>query len=212
MDKSAPDTGTREDTSDKIMNVAVRLFAAHGFHGVSTKQICDEAGANIAAVNYHFGSKENLYRAIVRRFGEVGFQRLAHLLKTPESADEMKVRLELFLDESVDLFRKAPDLSMMIFRDINLMEGLLKDIFEASFLPLHKAVVTFLEGARKNGLIGKEIHPQLAAGVLFDHVSSIARECPLRKMFTGFDIADPKDRERIIKQTLHIFLNGVKRR
>jgi AcrR family transcriptional regulator len=200
----------REDTREKIAATATRLFAAHGFHGVSTKQICDEAGANIAAVNYHFGTKENLYRALVKRFGDLGFQRLAHLLKVPTTPDEMKVRVEMFLEESVDLFRSQPELSLLIFRDIHMMRELLHDIFEVSFLPLHKAVVGFIDGARRNGLIAKEIHPELAAGLLFDHVSNIARECPLRKMFTGFDISDPKDRDRLIKQTVRIFLNGVR--
>lgn len=203
-------SAVREDTRDKIAAAAIRLFAAHGFHAVSTKQICDEAGANIAAINYHFGSKENLYRSIVKRFGDMGLERLGHLLKAPETQEEMKVRLEMFLEESVDMFRAQPDLSMMIFRDIHQMGDLLTDVFESSFLPLHRAVVAFVEAARRNGIVSREIQPELAAGMLFDHVSNIARECPLRKLFTGFDIAEPKNRNRLIKQTARIFLQGVR--
>jgi TetR/AcrR family transcriptional regulator, regulator of cefoperazone and chloramphenicol sensitivity len=56
------DAGTRE----RLIAAATSLFAEHGYHNVSVRDICHEAGANVAAVNYHFGGKLGLYREVVQ--------------------------------------------------------------------------------------------------------------------------------------------------
>ena len=58
MDKP---TGT---TKERILEAACELFAKQGFQDTTTQQICALAEANIAAVHYHFRSKENLYREV----------------------------------------------------------------------------------------------------------------------------------------------------
>ena len=52
------------DTKSRILRIAERLFAEQGFAGVSLRQLTTAAGVNLAAVNYHFGSKEGLLTAI----------------------------------------------------------------------------------------------------------------------------------------------------
>ena len=52
------------ETRQRLLDAGVRLFAEHGFKGVSVRDISAEAGTNIAAINYHFGSKQGLYRSI----------------------------------------------------------------------------------------------------------------------------------------------------
>jgi len=54
-------------THDRILDAAERLFADHGIAGTSVRAITDHAGVNVAAVNYHFGGKENLVRAVIAR-------------------------------------------------------------------------------------------------------------------------------------------------
>lgn len=55
------------DTRARILDAAERLFMAHGYDGTSMRQITSEAGVNLAAVNYHFGSKEALIQEVFRR-------------------------------------------------------------------------------------------------------------------------------------------------
>jgi AcrR family transcriptional regulator len=59
---------TATDTKEQILIVAERLFAELGFAGTTLRNVVSEAGVNLAAVHYHFGSKENLFRAVVARF------------------------------------------------------------------------------------------------------------------------------------------------
>lgn len=61
------DTAHSAATHDRILDAAERLFAEHGVAGTSVRAITDQAQVNVAAVNYHFGSKENLVRAVIAR-------------------------------------------------------------------------------------------------------------------------------------------------
>lgn len=54
------------ETEKRLLEAAGRIFAEHGYRGATIRQICEKAGANIAAVNYHFGDKEGLYMAVLR--------------------------------------------------------------------------------------------------------------------------------------------------
>ena len=54
-------------TKQRILDSAEALFARHGFTGASLRQVTAAAKVNLAAVNYHFGSKENLVNEVFRR-------------------------------------------------------------------------------------------------------------------------------------------------
>ncbi|ARU59767.1 hypothetical protein CBW65_00910 [Tumebacillus avium] len=54
-----------EDVKTRILDAAKRLFAEKGFEATSVRQICEEAGANVALVSYHFGGKEKLLFALL---------------------------------------------------------------------------------------------------------------------------------------------------
>ncbi|WP_313643896.1 TetR family transcriptional regulator [Stenotrophomonas sp.] len=54
-------------TKDRILGAAEELFAQYGFAGTSLRQVTSHADVNIAAVNYHFGSKDNLVNEVFRR-------------------------------------------------------------------------------------------------------------------------------------------------
>jgi AcrR family transcriptional regulator len=55
-----------DPTRDKLLDVAGRIFADRGFRAATIREICVGAGANVAAVNYHFGDKLGLYTEVVQ--------------------------------------------------------------------------------------------------------------------------------------------------
>lgn len=60
----------RNSTKEKILDVAEALFAEHGFKDTSLRTITSKAGVNLASVNYHFGDKKTLVRAVLDRYLE----------------------------------------------------------------------------------------------------------------------------------------------
>lgn len=55
------------ETRERILTVACEVFADKGYHEATVEDICTRAGTNIAAINYHFGSKDQLYAQVWRR-------------------------------------------------------------------------------------------------------------------------------------------------
>lgn len=58
----------QSDTVDRILDAAEELFAERGFAETSLRMITSKANVNLAAVNYHFGSKKALIHAVFARF------------------------------------------------------------------------------------------------------------------------------------------------
>src|SRR3954470_15915076 len=65
--KAQPSEETGHDaTRQHLLEAAGEVFAEAGFRAATVREICQRAGANIAAVNYHFGDKEKLYLEVLR--------------------------------------------------------------------------------------------------------------------------------------------------
>ena len=62
------------ETRERLLDAACTVFAAKGFQDASIAEICDHAGANVAAVNYHFGGKDALYVEVWRHSFETFMQ------------------------------------------------------------------------------------------------------------------------------------------
>lgn len=58
----------KQNMSDNILNAAERLFAEAGYKSVSQRQVAAAAQIDQALINYHFGSKEGLYKSIIKRY------------------------------------------------------------------------------------------------------------------------------------------------
>lgn len=112
--------GTRprgEDTSRRILETALALFATAGYDGASTREIAEQAGVNLPAIQYYFGSKEGLYRAAIAHIGEQAVQTITPIASRVWDAldsgapsrsqlidllcEMVDAVVKLFLDESV---------------------------------------------------------------------------------------------------------------
>ncbi|MBR0567929.1 TetR family transcriptional regulator [Azoarcus sp. L1K30] len=84
---------TTPDTRDRILDAAEALFVEHGLEATSMRMITGRAAANLAAVNYHFGSKDALIQAVFRRrLTELNRQRLAALDRIEAEASGAQIK------------------------------------------------------------------------------------------------------------------------
>lgn len=86
-------TQDQPSTTDRILDAAEELYAEQGFAETSMRQLTQRAEVNLAAVNYHFGSKEGLFHALIRRrLDPINLERLSQL-------DALEAKGEVQLEE-----------------------------------------------------------------------------------------------------------------
>jgi AcrR family transcriptional regulator len=87
-----------KNTKERILDAAERLFATHGFAGTSLRAVTREASVNLAAVHYHFGSKEILLRAVLNRVVDpINRERLERLTQAETDAGNGAPSVEAIL-------------------------------------------------------------------------------------------------------------------
>lgn len=90
---------TGNETRARLLESAGEVFAEYGFRHAKVQDICQRAQANVAAINYHFGGKEQLYQAVIHYALEADEAFLPSLAGTPEGPPEARLRqfIEAFL-------------------------------------------------------------------------------------------------------------------
>ncbi len=128
----------------KILAAAGELFAEKGYEAVTVRQICTRAGANVAAVNYHFGDKESLYKEVVASL--VAFAgRAASESHTGSAEQQLRQFISRYLHGLLGADRPAWSLRLMQ-REFANPSPALKLIVEAVVQPTER---------RLRGIIGR---------------------------------------------------------
>lgn len=96
------------ETQQRILDAAEALFTAHGFEATSMRMITGQANVNLAAVNYHFGSKDALIQEVFRRrLTELNRRRLAALDAAEKAAAGQALKpsriVEIFFGVAIDM-------------------------------------------------------------------------------------------------------------
>jgi AcrR family transcriptional regulator len=87
-----------QDTKSRILDAAESLFMEHGFEATSLRQLTTAAGVNLAAVNYHFGTKEELFQAVLtRRLDPMNQERIDLLARYEQEAGARPLSCERIL-------------------------------------------------------------------------------------------------------------------
>src|SRR5687768_2052479 len=104
-------------TRERLLDAAERLLAAKGFEATSLRDVTSKAKANVASVNYHFGSKAELVRAVFeRRLGEVNRRRVALLNAPGRGRPSPEQILHAFISPTFELMKEAPHFIQLMGR------------------------------------------------------------------------------------------------
>ncbi len=104
-----------DQTRERLLDLAITLFAARGFRGVSMRDLAQAVGITPPALYNHFPNKEALYRAAVESAFSASAKRL---LGTLEGAEPPMQRLRAFLQEMAAELQRQPDFRRLLQREL----------------------------------------------------------------------------------------------
>lgn len=144
-----------DQTKENIVKAATELFAEKGFEHVTTREICHAAGVNGALVNYHFQSKEGLYReCLARVFSRVDGHSIAQLAEEVTDAASWRAALRAWITRfSVAMHATKGGLavtSRLYGREIHRPSSMHAFIRDEFFRPIYGSLFKLIRMAGKS--------------------------------------------------------------
>ncbi len=136
------DSQAQAETRQRLLEAAGEVFAEKGFRCATTREICKKAGANVAAINYHFRDKESLYEAVLRYAHRHAVERypLAEVSAGGSSpAERLGAFVEWFLFRTLGEGRPAWQ-AKLLAREMVEPTRALDSLVQTEILPLFEAL------------------------------------------------------------------------
>lgn len=183
------------DVTRKALLVAARrLFTRRGFDGTSIRAITREAGANLGAITYHFGTKRALYAAVLEDGLRPLADKLALAAKAPGPAAERMIRV---VETYFDYLETQPDLPRLLLQEVAAGKTPPEVVVE-----IIQGVAGTIAGLQREGVEEGSVRPGqpyltalsvVAQPVFFTLVS------PLLHVVAGIDLTDPDTRRMALE-------------
>lgn len=195
-----------EATRAHLLDTAGHVFAERGFAGTTSKEICARAGTPLASVNYHFGSRDALYEAVLIEAHRqlIGFEDLLALtqgLGTPEA------RLRAVVSHLVALAmnRTTPWGFRVMLRELLSPSPAIPALIEKAVRPKAKLVLGLM--AEYLGLPPQ--HPAVQRGVMFTVLPCIAMMVAPKEMPARLLPGAAKDGEALAVDFVRFVMAGL---
>jgi AcrR family transcriptional regulator len=151
----------KSDSRDLLLHAAEKLFTLKSYREVSTREIADAAGVNLGAIQYHFGSKQALFIAVVQQMMQGSGCGSTRIILPTEIASETEAAAAIchFIREFLSflLKKEGPQPCRLMFREIlgaeaaqesEIFNALVTAFVEEFSRPMHTALVRVLKALR----------------------------------------------------------------
>jgi AcrR family transcriptional regulator len=197
-----------QDTPARLVQSAIKLFSEHGFDGTSVKQISDDAGVNVSLVSYHFKGKEGLYRSCFEHFKNGSFLASLNILQNVDSKEELKIRLNLFVEQFWTAYIEEYQIMMMIHREEESGFAIARDIIFEIFTGFSERFSAILKDAQEKGFIRNDFDVQMLIAVFMGALVHNASKDKMCKEFFEHSLSDPNYRKKLASTLVTIVLEG----
>jgi len=197
---TGPGSGTRSD----LVAAARKLFAERGYDGASVRAITRDAGANLGAVTYHFGSKRSLYAAVL----EQGLRPLAARVQDIARSDGTALdRMLGIVTAYFDHLTEHPDLPRLLLQEIAAGKQPPRVVIE-----IIRTIKEAIAGLQLQGVADGSVrdgHPVLTALSVVSQPVYLALVAPLLRTVGPVDLSHPPTRRIALEHTLAFVRAGL---
>lgn len=194
------------NTEEKIKNAARVVFHKKGFSATRTRDIAEEAGINLALLNYYFRSKEKLFEIIIVETMQVFFKSIAEVFNDEETSLEKKI--EALASGYIDLMTVNPDIPLFILSELKVQpDTFLTNLGVKEILLKSSFFKQFQQGVKEGRIL--PIHPfqyimTLMGMIIFPFVAN-----PIIK---GLGNLSQKEFEKLMKERkalIPVWMNAI---
>ena len=195
----------KTDKRTDILNAAEVLFSEYGFEGTSTRQIAKASGANMAMINYYFGSKEGVFLEIMEARISVHKTTLNEISKLQISPLDKLMRV---IDQYTQKIFSNVCFHRMMQRELSLAQrpeiyNKIKDAIREN----RKVIEEILANGVKEGSF-REIDRRMLIATIFGSIASVSSQPDKVIDDPKFDIENDKQREEL-RQRTSVFLQQL---
>ncbi|QNL51462.1 TetR/AcrR family transcriptional regulator [Olivibacter sp. SDN3] len=167
---------TYSDKQLQIMDIALRLFADHGYDKTSVRDIAQEAGVNVAMVSYYFGSKDKLLEALFINHFAFITSTLENILHEKTSSAFEKV--EKIIDVFIDTLYSRQLFNQLMMREASILkEGPLFEMILEMKTKNRKLVERAVKSGQRLGVFRKDVNVFFLSSVLIGSVNQMLANC-----------------------------------
>lgn len=196
-------------TPEKLKQVATKLFAQKGYNGTSTKDICELAKVNGASITYHFGTKENLLKSIMKdHLDDMNSLVFNPLLEVPKTIEEFKILLRSFCNAWYENIYANPDIHFLIQREGEINPIVFKSLQENKSPP-HEYLLSFFKKAKKNKIISDKFDFNVLVHSFLCLILGPSALYFPANIFPELNLRDIKKRKHYFDTSLTAFFDGV---
>ncbi|MEO8602501.1 MAG: TetR family transcriptional regulator [bacterium] len=177
----------------RIIEAALQLFGAQGYDGAMTRDIARAAGVQQPLINYHFGSKEGLWRAAVTHVFSLLSASVADTLPHLAALDGRDA-LALVLRRFVHFNAAHPELTRLMIKEATARTKRLEWVVEQHVRPTFEAVLSLIRRTQWQGHL-RGIDPASAYYLFMGAATGVFVMAPAYQMLTGVDPFDPARRD-----------------
>ena len=182
-----------QNTEEKILAAAKKIFLKEGMAGARMQDIADEAGINKAMLHYYFRSKEKLFEKIFTELSQHFFPRLVKIFESDES---LFSKIELFVAEYIDQMRRTPYLPIFVLNEVNRQPETFVKKMMGNRKPPVKKFIEDVQAEVKRGII-RPVNP---LQLLLNIISLCVFPFVARPMFQLVASIDKAMFEKILEQ------------
>jgi AcrR family transcriptional regulator len=170
------------DIKDTILNAAIELFSNKGFDGVSIREIANLAEVHFASIRYHFGDKEDLYRACISKHGESRLVSARRFLSTePKSYEDMRLRLGYAVEDVFRIHNENPFLTKLLLHEVESTTPRSDIILRKTMFTMTETFSHFFNLCQQKNFIGDDVPPLFLTQSLMGVIHHFIRTAPIRE-------------------------------
>lgn len=191
-------------TEDKILLAASEVFTEKGFAGARTRDIADEAGINLALLNYYFRSKEKLFDQVMKVKIVLLFGKIIPIISNEKTTIEEKI--DLASEKYFEILSKNPNLPLFVISEIQKKNSNIKSILPVEKILMNSVIIQQI----------KEKNPELNPfHFLLNFLGMTVFPFLARPVFQNFHIMNDaefqkfvEERKTLVPQWIKLILNS----